>query len=102
MTIEFPEPQTMAVSGLTEVVAANAQEIRETVRGKLKEHPDVTRLDFDLSNATFVDSSGLGMFISLQKTLRERSGTVRLLHPAPNVLQILELTRLHRVFEIVP
>ena len=28
-------------------------------------------------------------------------GTVRLINPAPNVRQILELTRLHRVFEIV-
>jgi len=50
---------------------------------------------------TFLDSSGLGTLISLHKTLRARNGTVRLLKPAPNVQQILELTRLHRVFEIV-
>ena len=34
--------------------------------------------------------------------LFDGNGMVRLLKPAPNVQQILELTRLHRVFEIVP
>jgi len=39
--------------------------------------------------------------VALQKTAAERQGRIRLLNPTPRVQQILELTRLHRVFEIV-
>jgi anti-sigma B factor antagonist len=49
----------------------------------------------------FLDSCGLGALISLHKTACTRNGAVRLLNPTPPVQQILELTRLHRVFEIV-
>lgn len=41
------------------------------------------------------------MLISLHKMTCSRNGIVRLLNPTPGVLQILELTRMHRIFEIV-
>jgi anti-sigma B factor antagonist len=99
MNIQNKDSQTTVVTGLLELVAANAAQVRDEIRAAL---PAATvNLDLDLSTLTFLDSSGLGTLISLHKTLRSRNGTVRLLKPAANVLQILELTRLHRVFEIV-
>jgi anti-sigma B factor antagonist len=99
MNIQNKDSQTTVVTGLLELVAANAAQVRDEIRAAL---PAATvNLDLDLSALTFLDSSGLGTLISLHKTLRSRNGTVRLLKPAANVLQILELTRLHRVFEIV-
>ena len=98
MNIQNQDAQTTVVTGLQELVAANAAQVRDEIRAAL---PATTvNLDLDLSALTFLDSSGLGTLISLHKTLRSRNGTVRLLKPAPNVQQILELTRLHRVFEI--
>ena len=93
------DSQNTVVTGLVELVAANAEQVRDEIRASLP--PTTVCLDLDLSAMTFLDSSGLGTLISLHKTLRARNGTVRLLKPAPNVQQILELTRLHRVFEIV-
>ena len=93
------DSQNTVVTGLVELVAANAAQVRDEIRATLP--ATTTCLDLDLSAMTFLDSSGLGTLISLHKTLRSRNGTVRLLKPAPNVQQILELTRLHRVFEIV-
>ncbi len=99
MKLQNPNSQTTLVTGLLELVAANAAQVRDEIRAAL---PSTTVcLDLDLSAMTFLDSSGLGTLISLHKTLRSRNGTVRLIKPAPNVQQILELTRLHRVFEIV-
>jgi anti-sigma B factor antagonist len=99
MNILNPDAQTAVVTGLRELVAANAAQVRDEIRAAL---PATTvRLDLDLSALTFLDSSGLGVLVSLNKTLRSRNGTVRLLRPAANVQQVLELTRLHRVFEIV-
>jgi anti-sigma B factor antagonist len=92
-------PQTTVVTGLRELVAGNAAQVRDEIRAAL---PATTvNLDLDLSALTFMDSSGLGTLVSLHKTMRSRNGNVRLIKPAPNIRQILELTRLHRVFEIV-
>ena len=93
------DPQTLEVSGLLELVASNAAQVRDDIRAALT--PSTTVLDIDLSGVTFLDSSGLGALISLHKSLRSQNGTVRLVNPSLNVRQILELTRLHRVFEIL-
>ena len=99
MNIQNKDAQNTVVTGLLELVAANAAQVRDEIRAALP--PTCICLDIDMSQLTFLDSSGLGTLISLHKTLRSRNGSVRLLKPAPNVQQILELTRLHRVFEIV-
>ena len=99
MNIRSPNERNIEVGGLRELAAANAAQVRDEIRAALK--PATTTLDIDLSSVAFLDSSGLGTLISLHKSLRSQNGTVRLVNPAPNVRQILELTRLHRVFEIV-
>ena len=56
----------------------------------------------NLAGVRFLDSSGLGALISASRLVAERGGRFRLIAPTPPVLQILELTRMHRIFEIVP
>ena len=90
---------TLIVGGVKEFSAANANAFRDQVRGSLADR--LKNIDIDLSQTMFLDSCGLGALISLHKTACTRSGAVRLLNPTPPVQQILELTRLHRVFEIV-
>jgi anti-sigma B factor antagonist len=91
--------ETLAITGLKELAAANSQSFRDQVRSALTDAQ--TTVEIDLSETMFVDSCGLGALISLHKTVCARSGLVRLLHPTPPVRQILELTRMHRIFEIV-
>jgi anti-sigma B factor antagonist len=91
--------ETLAITGLKELAAANSQSFRDQVRSALTDEQKV--IEIDLSQTMFVDSCGLGALISLHKTVCARHGQVRLLHPTPPVRQILELTRMHRIFEIV-
>ena len=91
--------ETLAISGLKELAAANSQSFRDQVRTALTE--EQRDIEIDLSETMFVDSCGLGALISLHKAVGPRKGQVRLLHPTPPVRQILELTRMHRIFEIV-
>jgi len=91
--------ETLSVGGVKELSAANANAFRDQVRGSLADR--LKNIEIDLSQTMFLDSCGLGALISLHKTACTRSGAVRLLNPTPPVQQILELTRLHRVFEIV-
>ena len=90
---------TLSIEGIKELSAANSNVFRDQVRGALAER--LKNIDADMSQCMFLDSCGLGALISLHKTACTRGGAVRLLNPTPPVQQILELTRLHRVFEIV-
>lgn len=91
--------ETLNVSGIKELAAANSQMFRDQVRNALSELQK--NIQIDLSETNFVDSCGLGALIALHKTTCNRNGTVRLMNPTPPVQQILELTRMHRIFEII-
>jgi anti-sigma B factor antagonist len=98
MTIE-PNAQTLVVSNLRELTAGTASEVKSQARLRFSE--ELKDIDFDCKNLEFLDSSGLGALISIQKLANGRGGKFRILNPQPTILQILEMTRLHRIFDIV-
>ncbi|HUL51406.1 MAG TPA: STAS domain-containing protein [Candidatus Nitrosotalea sp.] len=93
------EGDTVNVDGIKELSAANSNQFKDKVRDAMKD--SLKNIQIDLSQAVFLDSCGLGALISLHKTVCTRNGVVRLRNPAPPVLQILELTRMHRIFEVL-
>jgi anti-sigma B factor antagonist len=92
------EESLLRIQGPDELNATNATLFRDQVRASIQ--PRHLQLDLDFSSTRFVDSSGLGALISLHKLMCLRQGRVRVVNPTPQVLQILELTRMHRLFEI--
>jgi len=90
---------TLHVTEIRELTAGVAPDVKHQLRQHFAD--GLINIDFDCSTLDFVDSSGLGALISMQKLTNERGGKLRLLSPKPSVIQVLELTRLHRVFEIV-
>ena len=91
---------TLQISGVKELSAANANTFRDWVRKNLAERHK--NIEIDLEQTTFVDSCGLGAMVALHKTLCARNGRLRLLNAQPSVRQILELTRLNRILDVVP
>lgn len=59
-----------------------------------------TGVEIDLASVEFVDSSGVGALLSVYRKLPVGAGSTRLLNVRPGVLAVLELLRLHRVFEL--
>jgi anti-sigma B factor antagonist len=92
------EGSTLQVTGLAELNAANSSAFRDQVRAAIQ--PQHANVLLDFSQTRFVDSSGLGALISIHKSLCGRGGVVRIHNPTPPVQQILELTRMHRIFEV--
>ena len=93
------QKQCLLVSDMSELNATNANQVKSEIREALtSEH---TRIDLDLSTTRLVDSSGLGVLIGLHTSMAARQGSIRILNPTGTVQQVLELTRLHRLFEIV-
>lgn len=95
----FASGTTLHVTDVNELNASTAPALRDEVRAALK--PEYNSVEIDLSDTKFIDSSGLGALIAIQKTMGLRQGTVRIINPTHTVLQVLELTKLHRILEIV-
>lgn len=55
----------------------------------------------DLSQVDYIDSSGLGVLVALQKRALEHHGALQLHGLNGVVLELFELTRLNKIFEIV-
>src|SRR6266536_1548387 len=90
---------TLRISCIRELDAANGHALREIVLGGLTDTE--TNIELDLSQTVSVDSCGLGVLIALRNAVQGRGGVARVLNPTAPVQRILELTRLHRVLEIV-
>ena len=91
--------ETLSIVGVRELGADNSQAFREQVRAALPER--LKNIEIDLSQTRFLDSCGLGALISLRKTANSRNGKVRLLNPTPRVQLLFDVTRMHKIFEIV-
>jgi anti-sigma B factor antagonist len=57
-------------------------------------------LVLDLGEVAFVDSSGLSVLVSALKAASRENGSVVLLKPGNDVRALIELTRMHEVFDI--
>jgi len=61
-----------------------------------------TDLVIDLTNVTFIDSTGLGVLVGALRSVSAEGGRVELVTANPQVLKALRLTALSRIFTIHP
>lgn len=59
-----------------------------------------TRLVLDLADVTFVDSTGLGLLVSLQRRTRGAGGWLRLVNPHPQLGRMLHTTNLDQRLQV--
>ena len=61
---------------------------------------EIKAVTIDMGPVNFIDSSGIGALLSVQKRLSSSNEPVTLINTTPNVANIIELLRLHRVFSM--
>ncbi len=96
-THENGEVVIVDISGkltLGEGTSALRTKIRELVAGGSR------RIVLNLSNVTYMDSSGLGELIGSHTTLAIAGGEMKLLNLAGHVHDLLKVTKLVTVFEV--
>src|SRR3984885_10870070 len=49
---------------------------------------------------TYIDSSGIGKFVSAFTTVANEGGTLKLLRPTKRVKDLLQITKLYTVFDV--
>lgn len=90
MSLNIEIPENFAVD--------EADELREKLSYLLSTNKKDFVLDF--SKCTFIDSTGLGVLVSIYKKCKNINGSFKLHSINDQVMKIFSMTRLDKVFEI--
>jgi anti-sigma B factor antagonist len=86
----------LAIHGEADMRAAG--ELKDRLGEVIEDSPSA--IVIDLTDATFLDSMTLGVFLTAMKRLRARGGRFRVVAPHAEIRRIFEMTLLDRVFEL--
>jgi anti-sigma B factor antagonist len=81
-----------------QLIVGNRQELKQQVLEQL-EGGDL-KFVIDFANTGYIDSSGLGVLVSLSKKIREQGGELRLSSLNEDLRTLFELTKLDTLFRI--
>ena len=76
-----------------------AASLKEEARERLEAGEDVV---LDMADVSFTDSEGLSVLVAVYKLAASRERRFALARVRSNLRALLEITRLHRVFEVFP
>lgn len=79
-----------------------AEAIRDAVMSELDKAGGALRsVVLDLGDITFINSSGIGVFVELRNTANGKGAGCVVYRPAPDVLDCLRKSKMDRLFSIV-
>ena len=81
-----------------QLIVGNRQELKQKVLNELEN--GARKFVIDFANTGYIDSSGLGVLVSLSKKIREQDGQLRLASLNEDLRTLFELTKLDTLFEI--
>ena len=81
-----------------QLIVGNRQELKQKVLDALD--GGARKFVIDFSQAGYIDSSGLGVLVSLSKKIREPGGDLRLAGLNEDLQTLFELTKLDTLFTI--
>ena len=81
-----------------QLIVGNRQELKQKVLDALEEGDKKFLIDF--SKTGYIDSSGLGVLVSLSKKIRDEGGDLRLAGLNDDLKTLFELTKLDTLFAI--
>ena len=82
-----------------QLIVGNRQELKQKILDELGTGERKFVVNF--SDTSYIDSSGLGVLVSLSKKIREQEGVLRLANLNEDLRTLFELTKLDTLFEIV-
>ena len=80
----------------SQLIVGNRQQLKETVREQLERGSRKFIVDF--SKTDYIDSSGLGVLVTLSKKIREEGGELSLAELSEDLRILFELTRIDSLF----
>ncbi|HLA91814.1 MAG TPA: STAS domain-containing protein [Gemmatimonadaceae bacterium] len=81
-----------------QLIVGNRQDLKKKVLDELEKGRRKVLIDF--ARTGYIDSSGLGVLVSLAKKIRELGGDLRLANLNDDLQTLFELTKLDTLFQI--
>jgi anti-sigma B factor antagonist len=81
-----------------QLIVGNRQELKQRVLDEIDRGERKFLVDFEKTG--YIDSSGLGVLVSLSKKIREQGGALKLANLNDDLRTLFELTKLDTLFEI--
>jgi anti-sigma B factor antagonist len=81
-----------------QLIVGNRQELKQKVLDEIEKGERKFLIDF--AQTGYIDSSGLGVLVSLSKKIREHGGELRLANLNDDLQTLFELTKLDTLFQI--
>ena len=81
-----------------QLIVGNRQELKQKITEALEKGERKFLIDF--TNTGYIDSSGLGVLVSLSRKIREADGELRLAGLNEDLRTLFELTKLDSLFSI--
>ena len=88
----------IVVLPVDELDASNSAEFKRDIAPILEAN---TKVALDLSRLRFIDSSGLGSFLSCLRKVNAKGGDLKLFRVSRQVRTIIELVRMQRMMDIL-
>jgi len=96
-TVSSGPPIVVAASGVLD--ASTSKRFEDAIGDHLAEHVSVV---IDVSNLATCDSSGLGALVRLNRRAQRLGGSVAIKHPRQHIADLLMMTGVGKVIEIIP
>jgi anti-sigma B factor antagonist len=77
----------------------NGANVLDKVNNAIKDGVRVCVID--ISNLRYINSSGIGVLITILTKFRNKGGEVYLMKPSETVQKLLVITKLHAIFQII-
>jgi anti-sigma B factor antagonist len=82
-----------------EIDAMNSMQLKIELVKKI-ESEEYNKFIINLADTTYIDSSGIGLFVNLYKVCKAQKKSMYILNPKENVLKVFQMTNLTNLFNI--
>jgi len=100
LSLATDDGQRMCVAVTGEVTQRDINPLREPLAELLGPSGYGRQVRLDLSDASYIDSGGVGWLLTCHKRMRQAGGKLTLYSPHPIVANVLKVLKLEKVFEI--
>jgi anti-anti-sigma factor len=99
LTIEIvPSPDCVTLRLCGEIDMSTAPHLREATLSATRQCS--TALHLDMADVAFMDSTGVEVLVATRRRIDREGGRLKVLNPSRQVLRVLEVTGIDRLFEI--
>ena len=83
-----------------DLTAASVNGVKSEILGQMDD--GLNAVELDLAKVEMVDSTGISLLISIQNSLKKKSGSLSLMNTSEDIMHMFKLMRLDKYFQVNP